>query len=120
MQTDQDLGGDDLKLVDWWVVYMKPDQERVIANGTKTISYPTAAISLSAQIVAPVVVKANQELTAQNQSPLEDKYIEFRFAVANRFAKRPKEYEKLRTVDTARIADVLEGISKQFRPGTGV
>jgi hypothetical protein len=99
----QDLSSDDVKVVDWWVFYMKPGEEQVLGQGTETVTYPTSGSSLGARLISRVLDESSEHFSERDR----DQHIEFRYSVKLRMHRRAHEYDRRVAEGVERIADEL-------------
>ena len=110
---DQDLGGDDLKVVRYRIIFTKRDYEDDLDRGEETINYPTNGGSYGGlkvaqfmkkvaakQVPRPAVWKENcypPDATGDTdwEFPSDDlRYITFLYEVIRRVEREEKEYDK--------------------------
>src|SRR5207244_2277264 len=87
--SGQNLSTDDIKIVDWWVFYTGPAEEKLIGSGTDTIAYPTTAGSLGGRIIGQVLKDSGQTFSARDQ----DEHVCFRYSVRMRLERHEKQYD---------------------------
>jgi len=110
---DQDLGGDDLKVVRYRIIFTKRDYEDDLDDGEETINYPTNGGSYGGlkvfqfmkkvaakQIPRPAVWEENcyppdAKSDTDWEFPADDlRYITFLYEVIRRVEREEKEYDK--------------------------
>ena len=86
---DQDLSGDDLKLVRYRILYTKRDHEKILAHGDKLVNYSTTLPDYGGLITCEWVDSHPDEARH-----LDKKYIQTYLEVLTRYPKQEKEYDK--------------------------
>jgi hypothetical protein len=89
MTMDQDLGGDDLKLVRYRILYTKRDHERLLAHGDDLVNYNTTMRDYGGRITCKWIDDHHEEA-----EDLDSKYIQTFVEVLARYPKQEKEYDK--------------------------
>jgi hypothetical protein len=87
---NQDLGGDDLKLVKYRILQTRRDHESVIATGEAIVNYATTAADYGGRIACEWMERHPELL----KYPGDEKYIRTFVRVIARYPKQPKEYDK--------------------------
>ena len=82
--NDQDLGGDDLKVVEWWVVSTSPGNERLVEVGHTAVKRAVTGATFGAARIGEV--RGRGKIDADE---LDD--IEVGFRVISRVPKRPED-----------------------------
>jgi hypothetical protein len=140
---DQDLSGDDIKYIDYWIVFTKPD---LVATLEAVLSYPvdysTNGGSLGGLKVGQFMGKVAQHQVTRptkwkqpgNEYPpgaTDDthwtipegdlRYIEFQYVVKSREPKQDPNYDRDRNRDLRGIQKSIDDLAKRFPapPGTG-
>jgi len=118
-----DLGDNMVKVVQSWIVWTKPDEERPIEGPTtKIVAYPSNPISIAAQVLLkwasdrtddirsgrPVEPKVVEILNA----PEDWRYLQVKTEVIQRYAQEEKHYDKLQTRAQQKIASELGGLDQ--------
>jgi hypothetical protein len=124
--TGQDLGGDDLKVVRYRIIFTKRDNEATLFEGEETVNYPTDGGSYGGLKVADFFQKvlehkihrpqkwvdANYPPNAPSntdwQIPNDDKrYVTFLYEVLGRVEREEAEYDKEKVRLLGEIRDRL-------------
>jgi len=112
MQDEQDWNNDDLKVVRYWVLYTKCDEEEILDTDQVLVNYETTAFDFGCR-------KAQEWLCDPKNKKkvdcLDKKYITSDVEVIKTFKKRGCEYEKRRTRALEDIRhDVRRAANKWF------
>ena len=107
---DQDLGGDDVKLVRYKILFVKREYEAVLDEGEALVTYPTRGGEMSGLKIGELVEKAARNEVRPPKSwpseypdttatgwtiPEQDRrYIRFYFEVLDRFPREKAEYDR--------------------------
>ncbi len=122
----EDLGDNMVKVLRWWIVWTKPDEEDVFKDSNKVVNYPTNMGSITSQILlewardesAHLKNLRDQGLTL---SPKEKKveralvntkdwrYLQVKTELVERYALEDKYYDRRQTHAQERIADYIGG-----------
>ncbi|MBM3737218.1 MAG: hypothetical protein FJW39_15665 [Acidobacteria bacterium] len=110
MMMSTDLGDDMVKLVRWWIVFTKRDQERTIAQGEDIVNYRTSGDQWAGQ----VMVREFQKLDPATRATLaaEPRYVKFHYEVLSRWPQESGHYER-------RLVEAVEGIRRALEGGGG-
>jgi hypothetical protein len=104
---DLDLGGDDLKVVSYSIVFDKPDEEQILESGEKRlVDYATDGASYAGlRIAAFLQAKAS---TAPPATDADRRYLKFIYEVEQRFPKKAPNYEKRKVELLDRLTTKIE------------
>jgi hypothetical protein len=110
--SDDDLSGDDVKLVRYKLLFTKRGHERMLDNGEEVISYDTNAASYAGRLI-------NRHL-AESTIPDEDqRYLKVDIRVLRRFPKQSVDYDG-RMVDLmSRQVEILDSLEHRITPQGG-
>jgi hypothetical protein len=121
--ADQDLSGDELKVVRYRIIFKKRDLEVTLASGEELVNYDTDGASFGALKIAEFVTKVGagevtkpdlwkEERYARTRPdkawsiPKEDRrYIGFLFEVLRHEPRQEKEYDREQVKELRKIAD---------------
>lgn len=122
MSRREDLGDNMVKVLRWWIVWTKADEEDVFEDGNKVVNYPTNLGSISSQILLQWASN-NKHLIGADESGLSGRERKVKYALENsddwrylqvktelveRYALEDKHYDKRQTKAQERIASKLE------------
>jgi hypothetical protein len=138
IMPDQDLGGDDLKVVNYSIFFTKRDLETTLQpNRQEVVDYATDGASFGATKILALSNSAipYPEKWSDNRYPpdfytdpppttitvddipdSDQKYISFLFEVIDRVPKQEKDYDKRKTRAIENIETTLEQISGKIGP----
>lgn len=124
--TGQDLGGDDLKVVRYRIIFTKRDYEATLYEGEETVSYPTDGGSYGGLKVAQFFRRVSLHQISRPQKwidanyppnttsntdweiPDEDqRYVTFLYEVLGRIEREEAEYDKQKVKILGEIRDRL-------------
>jgi hypothetical protein len=101
---DQDLSGDDLKLVRFKILYTKRDHEKILDHGEKLVNYSTTLNDFGG-LVTCEWVQANPGKV----KPDDAKYLRTFVEVLARYPKQEKEYDRQQVEVLREIKDAIGG-----------
>jgi hypothetical protein len=119
----EDLGDNMVKVMRWWIVWTKADEEDVFEDGNKVVNYPTNLGSISSQILLGWAKDESERLRDLDRSRWSDKdhkisfalehpddwrYLQVKTELVERYALEDKHYDKRQTKAQERIASKLE------------
>jgi len=87
--VDQDLGGDDLKLVRVRILQTKRDEEKILHREEHLINYNTTPADFGGLRTCEYIARHPASV-----SPCDEKYITTFVEVIARYPKQEKEYDK--------------------------
>lgn len=87
---DQDLSGDDLKLVRYRILQTRRDREEILTRGEILVNYSTTVHDLGGLLRSEFV----REHAALVREPGDERYIRTVVEVIARYPKREQEYER--------------------------
>jgi hypothetical protein len=140
MMDDQDLSGDDLKVVRYRVLFTKPDLEITFKEEQELINYPTNGGSLGGLKVAhfmgdvekhkvqrppkwkesgndyPPGAKGDMDWKIPHE---DERYIEFQYEVIRREPKQDPNYDRDRNREIRRIQKSIDDLANRFGPPPG-
>jgi hypothetical protein len=121
----EDLGDNMVKVLRWWIVWTKADEEEVFRQGDKVINYPTNPGSLASQILLGWAQDQERRFHNVNRESLQDptdrkiydalqnrddwRYLQVKTELVERYALEDKHYDKRQTKAQERIAEELGG-----------
>jgi hypothetical protein len=125
--TSNDLGGEELKVVRWRVIFTKKDREVTLEHGEEVVNYPTSGGSFGGLKVAEFFVAASQglrnpardRLTQSGYTDTENlsagwtikrddqKYINFTYEVLERVPVSASDYDRQQVEVLRDIRDKL-------------
>lgn len=122
----EDLGDNMVKVLRWWIVWTKPDEEDVFQDSNKVVNYPTNMGSVASQILlewardesAHLKALRDQGLTLSTKEKKVERalantkdwrYLQVKTELVERYALEDKHYDKRQTKAQERIADYIGG-----------
>lgn len=96
--VDQDLSGDDLKLVRYKILYTKRDFEGILDHGEKLVNWSTTLCDFGGYITIQAIKEKPADFKGKDPE-----YIQTFVEVLARYPKQEKQYDK-------RQVEVLEEI----------
>jgi hypothetical protein len=114
MQDQQDWSTDDLKVVRYWVLYVKCDEEELLDTDQVLVNYDTTAWDFGCR-------KADEWMSDPKNKKkadcLDKRYVTSEVEIIKTFKKRDCNYEKRRTKALEDIQhDVRRAATKWFGP----
>jgi hypothetical protein len=110
---DQDLGGDDLKLVRYKIIFTKRDQERVLKEDEELVAYKTTVADFGGQKVGQFLSEAKDVAAGKPPPPSwkvgadfkikkgDERFVKIFVEVLDHYPKEDAEYDK-QTVEALR------------------
>jgi hypothetical protein len=134
---DQDLGGDDLKIVRYRIIFTKRDFEATLEKGEEeVVDYPTNGASFGGLKVAHFLAKLargkvplprewkgksyprkNAPETGWRIPPKDERYIMFLYEVVRRVEREEAEYAKDKVQVLREIRDIIDERGVRVRSG---
>jgi hypothetical protein len=103
--VDQNLGGDDLKLVRFKILYTKRDHEKILVNGDYLINYSTTLDDFGGRITCIEIPK--WEKANPKEAPLDSRFVQTFVEVLARYPKQEKEYDREQVAVLRDIKDLI-------------
>jgi hypothetical protein len=120
--TDQDFGGDDLKVVRYRIIYTKRDHEAFLEDGDMLIDYRTNAGELGGLIIASFMEKVQKKQIklpskVGNDISVDDRrYVKVTVEVVGRFPRESGEYDRRKIQELEGIHDAITKVSSKIVP----
>ena len=110
--VDQNLSGDDLKLVRYSVVFVKPEHEVLLKQAEEVVNYSTDGATFGSIKIGEVISDLSKLSKAP---PREDwKYLRFSYRVEERWSKEDPDWPKQQVELLRGIHDQIGGLSAKI------
>jgi hypothetical protein len=119
---DQDLGGDDLKVIRYRIIYTKRDHEAFLEDGDTLIDYRTTAADYGGLLICSFmekVAKGEIKLPAKvgkTISQEDRRYVRITLEVVDRFPRESGEYDRRKVQELASIHRAITEVSSKIAP----
>jgi hypothetical protein len=118
---DQDLGGDDLKVIRYRIIYTKRDHEAFLEDGDTLIDYRTTAADYGGLLICSFmekVAKGQIQLPAKVGKISEEdrRYVRITLEVVDRFPRESGDYDRRKVQELASIHRAITEVSSKIAP----
>jgi hypothetical protein len=102
----EDMNDNMIKVLKYWIVWTKPDEEKVFESGEKVFAYPTDVGSVSSQIL---LAWASDPSSGAGKLDQKDwRYLHVKTELVERYALEEKHYDRRQTYAQEKIASSLK------------
>lgn len=98
-----------IKVLQYWIVWTKPDEECVLAHGEKVVSYPSNEGSIASQILLGWAKDCEKDprYGSRLKNRRDWRYLKVKAEMVERYAPEEKYYDRRQTKAQERIAESL-------------
>lgn len=106
----EDMNDNMVKVLRWWIVWTKPDEEDVILDGNKVVNYPTNPGSVASQILLKWAKDHEHEprYAKYLSNPDDWRYLQVKTEMVERYQLEEKHYDRRQTKAQEKIANSLK------------